>query len=297
MISETKPILIIGPPRSGTTLLATMLNAHPDIFIANEAKFFVRILPNYDNHTPAIDVEHAASMIKRYESNELYYLKPLPKANEVLAGREQVDGVTFVRELFCRIAEHEGKRRWGEKTAVAYRRLDLVKAYFPDAILLGLDRDPYEIAASYIKVNPEWGALGALIHWLDFKRAVARKCDSGEVYMVSYKELVNNPESTLRKVCSHIGERYDPGMLEFYKTSRAAFLSNDKTYQGSAKPLYSTNKSLDYLHGGFRGYMMERLIANAPIINQRATWFYILVKAYVYLRAASWKVASRFTEK
>ena len=292
--SNTRPILIIGAPRSGTTLLATMLNAHPNIFMANEAKIFVRILPHINKYPSPIDKKTANSIIKRLETQELHYLNPLPTANDVMQTHTDMNLVTFLRALFEALAEREGKKRWGEKTAVAYRQLELICKSFPDAILLAVERDPYEIAASYKKINPKWGVLGALIHWLDFKRSIAREGSRKPgILLVSYEKLVTSPESTLREVCSHIGEVFDTAMLDFHKTDRANALAPDKTYEGPAKPLYRSAKPPGHLYKGLRGLIISQLIKSATHIGHRTTLLYLLVKTWVYIKAALWEVKQK----
>ena len=39
--SSLSPIFVVGTGRSGTTLLRTMLNAHPRIYLTHEASFYV----------------------------------------------------------------------------------------------------------------------------------------------------------------------------------------------------------------------------------------------------------------
>ena len=289
------PILIIGPPRSGTTLLATMLNSHPGIFIANEAKVFVRLLPRKEKNL-LLDEQAVQGIIMQLERNELHYLSPLPGARDILQDEMNLDLVKFIRSFFGAIAVREGKRRWGEKTAVAYRQLPLIHSSFPDAVFLGLDRDPYEIAASYMKVNPKWGALGAIIHWLDFRRAVVKQGQEFNFYMVSYKKLVSDPATVLTEVCNHIGEVFDSAMLDFHQTDRARSLAVDKTFEGPAKPLYRASDPPDALRKGLKGFVIKRLIQAAPsldrMLNHR-TLFYLLVKVWVYFRATLWELKHR----
>jgi len=296
--SNKPPILIIGPPRSGTTLLATMLNSHPDIFMANEAKVFVRILPHNNNYPSPINERTAKSIIHRLETQELHYLQPLPEAKEILRENTNMDLAAFLRSLFETLAHREGKKRWGEKTAVAYRQLPLIRRCFPDALLIGLERNPYEIAASYMRINPKWGALGALVHWLDFRRAVAREnFKEANIQMVSYEELISNPETVLRNVCAYVGEEYNITMLDYYKTNRAHSLSADRTYEGSAKPLYRSPEPPDNLRCGLTGYIIRRLIKTSELIDRhtdRRSFFFLMLKAWVYCRATLWEIKHKF---
>lgn len=291
-----KPILIIGPPRSGTTLLATMLNSHPEIFVANEAKVFVRLLPRMEKEARPLDEQTAREILTGLEHNELYYLAPLPGTRDIFQHEKSLNAVAFIRALFRKIALREGKSRWGEKTAVAYRQLPLIRSSFPDAVYLGLERDPYEIAASYMKVNPRWGALGAIIHWLDFRRAVAAQGPKFDFLMVSYKALVTDPEATLTGVCEFIGEIYDGAMLDFHKTGRASTLAADETFKGPAKPLYRAPAPPEQLRRGLTGFVIRRLIQADPIQGQRAgstSLLYIFVKVWVYIQAVLWELMHR----
>ncbi len=36
---------------------------------------------------------------------------------------------------------------------------------------------------------------------------------------VSYESLVTDPEKNLRMICDFLGESYEPGMLDFYRTA------------------------------------------------------------------------------
>ena len=295
--SNSRPILIIGLPRSGTTLLATMLNAHPNIFLANEAKVFVRILPGM--RCP-LSEQAAEKIIARLEGEELRYLSPLPVAREILTRAHRCEPVPFLTALFELLAEREGKRRWGEKTAVAYRQLPLIRASFPDAVFLCLDRDPYEIAASYLYVIPKWGAFGAIVHWLDFKRAVALQRPEINILTVSYNRLVSDPESVLREVCDHIGEDFNPAMLNYHQTQRARALAASHTFGGPAKPLYRTAEPPAHLRSGFRGLILKKLIKMAPLVDRKPNHrspVFLFVKILAYVRAGAWELSQRLRRR
>ncbi|NEQ53441.1 MAG: sulfotransferase, partial [Leptolyngbya sp. SIO3F4] len=47
--SDERPIFIVGMPRSGTTLLTTILSAHPRIAISPESHFLAYWVPKYQH--------------------------------------------------------------------------------------------------------------------------------------------------------------------------------------------------------------------------------------------------------
>ena len=289
-----KPILIIGAPRSGTTLLATMLNAHPAIFMANEAKVFVRWLPRLVKQHELIDAASAQDILRRLETVELHYLAPLPDVRELLSDGRGLAPDTFFRRLFEQLAAREGKSHWGEKTAVAYRQLPVIRAAYPDALFIGLERDPYAVAASYRRINPKWGALGGIIHWLDFRRAAASLWSGPDYLSVSYEALVADPEAVLREVCAFVGVEFDRGMLAYHATGRARVLAEDRTFEGPSRPLYRSPAPPNDLHGGLHGFLIRWLVKTAPEPGHetgRRPVLYLLVKTWVYARALLWQAA------
>jgi hypothetical protein len=286
---KPRPILIIGPPRSGTTLLATMINAHPRIFVANEAKVLTSLLPGSTVFDASLSRETVAAILRDLEDNELASYAPLPDAAAVLQAAERPSIPAVIGALFETLAAREGKPRWGEKTAVAYRRLDAIRAAFPDALLIGMDRDPMQIAASYQKTIPKWGAFGGLINWLDYHRAIARQDAAFRMHVVSYAQLTSAPEEALRRVCAFIGEEFDTAMLEFHSTGRAASLQGKPEFAGVSRRLFTPVPPDPRLARGFRGRLGKMLIAAArspkqpPGIQERA------LRGCLFVRAALWE--------
>ena len=151
--------------------------------------------------------------------------------------------------MFELLAQHEGKARWGEKTAVAYRQLNAIRRAFPDAKLIALDRDPLQIAASYDKMIPKWGALGGLMDWIEFRRAIT----GGGIHMVPYEGLIGDPAGTLRQVCEFLEEEFSASMLEYFKTQRAKMLEASPVFAGAARPINREKLPEAPAISGFRG--------------------------------------------
>ena len=262
--ASTRPILIVGAPRSGTTLLATMLNAHSDIFVANETKLLIDCLPASHTH---IDISSA----KLEEEAAARGLMMVPDTASSDVVRSAGDVPARMRRLFERAAAQQGKRRWGEKTAVAYRRLGDITRAFPDGCFIGLERDVAAVAASYERINPTWGAAGGVLHWLEFRRAIARQGPDFNFLLVRYEQLVSDTEATLRRVCEFVGEPFDPVMLEHHKTERAKALSRSPEFSGAASAVYAATGRAEpvplpgWLLDGARRYAVRLDAARADI--------------------------------
>lgn len=81
--TDLSPIFVVGTPRSGTTLLQLMLNAHSQLSIMGELHYFDEILqirehiPNLDSNK---DFQNFFKLLPKAHS-----LQYLPKLHELLA--------------------------------------------------------------------------------------------------------------------------------------------------------------------------------------------------------------------
>src|SRR4051794_5974550 len=111
-----RPILVVGCPRSGTTLLQVMLHAHSRIAIPPETKYLVeayRARAGFgDLSTVAGRVALADFVVGRPTFCDLG-LDPDAVRNRILAAPPTVgSGLAAVHEAY---AERFGKPRWGDK--------------------------------------------------------------------------------------------------------------------------------------------------------------------------------------
>src|SRR5262249_18801258 len=94
------PIVIFGVPRSGTTLLRTVLNAHPHIAAGPEAPWL--------GHGPA----SVMAFHRQLTEGEFSFTRNfgVPAGRVLQRTRELIDG------LLTDFAKSQGKRRWAHKT-------------------------------------------------------------------------------------------------------------------------------------------------------------------------------------
>lgn len=104
------PIVVIGAPRSGTTILSRVLEAHPALALIGEP----RIVWRYGNE----------------RKSDL--LRPEDARGEV---------VDYIRDRFTRETLAQGKRRFVEKSPQNSLRVGFVDRVFPDAKIVHILRD------------------------------------------------------------------------------------------------------------------------------------------------------------
>lgn len=210
-----RPVFVVGMPRSGTTLLSTVLDSHPRVAIAPETLF----LSYWDRANRRRDLSRPAVFDRFWEkfSNHVRfpYLGVDPDATRA---RILAAGPPTLRSIFVGVlsayADRFGKPRFGEKTPQHFRRLDRVFEWFPDARVAFLVRDPRGMVASLLATpwsHPwiDWYAA----QWRESVAAWRRRADDPRVRLIRYEDLVGDPERSVRELCAFLGEEFDPGML------------------------------------------------------------------------------------
>jgi hypothetical protein len=217
---------VAGSVRSGTTMLRLMLNRHPELAVPGEAYFPVRLWPyrqkylgpdGFDMHLLTDDLlENPA--LPDFRDN--WGLDPEHVRRE-LPRRRADDYPDAIRRVYELYAEAHGKPRYGNKTPVFVRRMALLAEMFPEATFVHLIRDGRDVVTSMLE--QAWGPTRLTDAAALWKRLVEEGTSTGarlgsQRYLeIRYEDLVTDPESTLERVCSHIGLDPTPEMLRYHE--------------------------------------------------------------------------------
>ena len=145
-----------------------------------------------------------------------YYLertgKEHPGAKEVIAHGE-IDWRKIVNQLTNVVPS--GKPIFFQKQMVHHLLPEIDRGWMVDLTNCFLIRDPREVILSYIKKNPEpmLEDLGFVqqLKIFDFVRGQANSVP----IIVDAKDVLQNPEGTLRLLCDTIGVSFDAAMLSW----------------------------------------------------------------------------------
>lgn len=214
-----EPIFIVGVPRSGTTLLASLLAAHSRLACGPETAFFAELAAAgkpllHPRDWPGDVLEFAEESRLEGESLLERYAVDRQELAGFLAGSQPspVGVLVALGELTARRA---GKVRWMEKSPIHLLYAQQIRWWFPSAPIVRIVRDPRDVALSLTGVP--WGPkdlTGGLLYWRRFHERSREFFASDPLSCtVRYEELVADPEAVLRQVCSFIGEELEPGML------------------------------------------------------------------------------------
>src|ERR687896_1092550 len=115
VFSENPYVFIVGHPRSGTTLLRRMVDAHPAIAITPETHWILRYFESRTGITPDgfITPELIPALIAHKKFPHLQISQK--ELENLVTSREQVPYSSFNTRIFDLYGERQGKRLVGDK--------------------------------------------------------------------------------------------------------------------------------------------------------------------------------------
>lgn len=217
---EDRLLFVIGPPRSGSTLLMRMLAAHSSVYSRPEPHLFGPLahLGYYDT----VDAAPFDQLQAAQASRELVADLPRGEADYLDACRAYVD-ILYGRLL---AAHGQGKRFFLDKTPANALVLPFLAKLFPRARYVVLTRHPAAVFCSYAEsfFDGDFAAAERFNPILArYVPAMGRFLRQREVPMVQvgYEALVQDPAGELRRVCDFVGMPFEPDMIEYGRHSFA----------------------------------------------------------------------------
>ena len=236
---QTAPFFVVGSERSGTTMIRLMLNRHSRLCVPPESHFVTRL---YDRlHTPPAP----AAFLDALGAERRFQEWQLPLDAITIPPSAPATWAVLFDAVFRAYAATQGKVRWGDKTPVYVTRLETLRAIFgPDIKVVHIVRDGRDVAASLKGVG--WNARGVAEnartwrHDVEAARAFGRRAPA-TYHEVVYERLVAEPERELRTVCAHLGEAFEPGMLQFFDDAEGAIPAHRRQWhRNAARPVNDT---------------------------------------------------------
>jgi len=213
-----RTVFVIGPPRSGTTLLSFLLAGGPNVLSLSEPFRLHRVFPRFG-------IRWLLRELRR--KHDLQGTPPAWHANdrvllEHLRGAARSNGMStlIIKETF--------------RSELAWANLGLLQQFVDGGDpVIGIIRHPYDCAVSTLRMFRLWrGVVGELVQFLvpdlplfrgdeDIAENVARTwndfatwCETRELLLVKYEDLARDPRATLAGVCTKAGLAFDPCMLD-----------------------------------------------------------------------------------
>ena len=217
----TSPVFVVGCPRSGTTLVQTMLDSHPRLSVLYEADSLVDIPLGLRSR-----LANASEALTLAEVYPNFRWSPLSfdarTARAVCRELGITDAAGAMRVLAASQALAQGKRRWGNKTPKALLHLAELAIVYPDAQFIHVIRDGRDSASSQARVFDGSVVQGALLWRTGMRtgRRAGSRLGPDRYLEVRLEELLSSPEEQIRRMCAFLGEDFDQSMLHFNTAAR-----------------------------------------------------------------------------
>ncbi len=230
-------VFVVGCPRSGTTLLQRILDAHPQLAMTPETHW----LPLFyrDRVGLTADGRLTPEFAHRLAGYRTFARMGIgrERLEELVQADPSASYADFVSRLYSLYGEVHGKPLVGDKTPGYARAVRLLRDLWPRARFVHLIRDGRDVALSAAgwkrklpKLEerfPTWRAAPfatAALWWAWHVRAA---CEAGRAlgnsfyHEVRYEDLVARPGAVVDGLCRFFGLGYDAAMLRFHE-GRAA---------------------------------------------------------------------------
>jgi tetratricopeptide (TPR) repeat protein len=202
--ASERPVLIVGMPRSGTTLAEQILASHPAVYGAGELNFWPRASAGYET---ACRAESASAALQ-------------PLANDYLQVLQDRSGDAL---------------RVVDKMPVNFQYLGLIHAAFPKARIIHMRRNPIDTCLSiyfqnFSIVQSYTHDLEDLAHfYAEYRRLMAHwesTLPSDAILHVPYEALVEEQETWSRRMLEFVGVPWDPRCMDFHQTPRTVLTAS-----------------------------------------------------------------------
>ncbi len=243
---DKKFFFILGRGRSGSWLLKSILDAHPEICCAPEALFIIHVLRKYqcvqsfseknlEKFVNDIWLELRIRMWWKIDKNEL-----LDDLKKNVLGKSFQEVCVEVYAHYARMNEKSNAGFLGDKNPTYTLFIRELAELFPEAKFISLVRDHRDNILSYQQVGFDLQSTSALAgRWNDYHKQIMHysKELNARFLIVKYEDLLFQPSETVQSICSFLGVNFLPEMLEFFKDPRNVPAWNEKI----RNPLVVTN--------------------------------------------------------
>lgn len=228
------PVFIIGNPRSGTTLLRLILNAHSNIVIPPEAGFALWLYKDFKDFT-ANDLPEFLSKMQATKKMKNWNLD-WHKLEQYLLLQNPQNYSDLIDRIYGFFVIQSGKKqaRWGDKNNFYLNYIGEIKELFPEAYFIHIVRDGRNVACSYRALNKKNinspdaprlpDAIGDIAEeWASNLVRITKSFAAfghEHVLEIRLEDLSHKTENTVRTILNFLGEPFEKNVLQYYKNKK-----------------------------------------------------------------------------
>lgn len=216
-------MFIIGAPRSGTTLLKTVLVAHSQL----------------------TGTDYESTGIFRYRDLDEYWLGDLERNQLADLVRHSQHVVTFFDGLVNLLLVRNGAEQFVDKLTIRNWRLRFVVKHFPKARFVNIVRDGRDCLCSarrHPNVSQSDSVLQFARYWQNCVRIPVSTIPADRMTTISYESFTNRPEETLRALMCFLRREFESTQLDPDVYSGASTMSKRAVHRNLAREITSRSQ-------------------------------------------------------
>ncbi|HSY09369.1 MAG TPA: sulfotransferase, partial [Candidatus Dormibacteraeota bacterium] len=213
------PVFVVGIFRSGTSLLYSLLNQHPQMALMYECN--------------AWDFPELLSPLRQngWLERQEFYNHALSRHRLVFGGSLRgLENVRTPEELYRVFGNVKGAKLWGEKSPLYSARLRQLARRYPGGSFILLWRNPEEIYRSVVdagRTSHFFRRRGMLNRFIFCQEQMIRQAaelnrTGIRLHHVNYAELVEKTEDVCRGICRFLKIEFDKKMLDLVHADLSA---------------------------------------------------------------------------
>ncbi len=248
MIRILSPILVVGLPRSGSTLIEQILASHSMVEGTMELPDLSRVISGLNRHSPRgveypeavrnLDEAAARSLgqsyiesTRRYRTGKAYFIDKMPN---------NFSSIGFLHLILPNAKVIDARRHPLDSCLGSYKQLFFKGQSFT--------YDQFELGHYYLEYRR------IMDHW--------REVLPGKVLDLHYEQMVTDQENQTRRLLEHCGLPWEDQCLRFYETDRAI---NTASSEQVRQPIYT--KAVNFWRN-YEAHLGELIETLEPLLKQ-----------------------------
>lgn len=228
-ILRQDPVFIVGYPRSGTTLVQSLLATQKNTITLHETHFFCVIEKLIKTRNGKIISENLDELIHNIRERVSFSVNAEEHIKKLLSttglSKKMLFEIVIIDNLICQKEHGEiSDKIWIEKTPDHALFIEEIAALYPKAKFIYIVRHPEKAIISrkeHFKWNNEntWPIEKHINRWLDSIKAAEfyRHENPDSIMFVRMEDVIENPDIQISNICKFLDIPFDRGSLANYQ--------------------------------------------------------------------------------
>ncbi|MBU2649364.1 MAG: sulfotransferase [Bacteroidetes bacterium] len=269
---------IIGRPRSGTTLLRFLFEAHPNVLVPPECPVILSLYKKYQKRKfwKANDIEELVQDILKQRYFETWLITEDRLRERLMECQGANDFWSILETLYLSyqsVFPKEDIRLIGDKNPAYSLYIKRIQQLYPGSKFIYINRDYRDNYLSLIRVNFEVPVVPLVVYRWKFAYRQFRKLQKqnpGRFYYLRYEDLVEDAQEHFARLCSFLDIPYNEEVFDFHRKKQeleSAYGNSDELkyiHQSLLNPISAKNI------GSWKEKMTEKEIRKADLVAGKA---------------------------